>query len=101
MSFKEALKKLIHEYGIEILNDKFKTRSFLCDCVGSNYYENRLIENFILINCIFDLVYVFSNKGLKQGRVFLQDKYEIFKSDITKKEYVDSINPIAEIICIN
>ena len=56
MSFKEALNKLIHEYGIEILNDKFKTRSFSCDCVGSNYYENRLIENFILINCIFDLV---------------------------------------------
>ena len=65
------------------------------------YGYNRLIENFILINCIFDLVYVFSNKGLKQGRVFLQDKYDIFKSDITKKENVDAINPISEIICIN
>ena len=99
MSFKEALNKLIHNYGIEVLNDKFKTRSFLCDYVGANYYENRLIEHFLLINCIFDLVYIFKKKGLKKGRELLQDKYETFKYDITKKEYVDSINPIAEIIC--
>ena len=99
LSFKEALNTLIHSYGIEVLNDKFKTRSFLYDCVGSNYYENRLIEHFLLINCVFDLVNIFKKKGLKKGRKLLQEKYENFKYEITKKEYIDSINPIAEIIC--
>lgn len=99
MSFKESLNKLVYNHGIEVLNDKFKTRSFLLDCVGSNYYENRLIEHFLLINCIFDLTTLFKKKGLKKSRCFLQEKYENFKYDISKKEYVDSINPIAEIIC--
>lgn len=99
MSFKEALNNLIQKNGIEVLNDKFKTRSFLSDRVGSNYYDNKLIEHFLLINCIFDLPTLFKKKGLKKGRDFLQEKYENFKYDITKKEYVDSINPISEIIC--
>ena len=99
MSFKEALKILIQTYGIEVLNDKFKARSFLCDFVGANYYQNKLVEFFLLINGIFDLSAIFKKKGLKKGREFMESKYENFKYEITKKEYVDSINPIAEIVC--
>ena len=99
MSFKDALNKLIFEHGIDILNDKFKTRSYLYDLVGFNHYENKLIENFWLLNYVFNLVDIFEKKGLREGRFFLEQKYENFKDDITKKEYVDSINPIALIIC--
>ena len=99
MSFKDALNLLIQKEGIKVLDDKFKTLSFLSDYVGSNYYENRLIEHFILIHYIFDLVNIFKKKGLKKGRKYLQDRYEDFKYDIPKQEYIDSINPIAEIIC--
>ena len=101
MSFKDALNKLIFEHGIDILNDKFKTRSYLYDLVGFNHYENKLIENFLLLDYVFNLVDIFQSKGLNEGRLYLQEKYENFKYDITKKEYVDSINPIALIICIN
>ena len=99
MRFKDALNKLIQKYGIEILNDKFKTLSFLSDYVGANYYDNKLIESFLLINCIFDLPTLFNKLKLKKGRKFLEEKYDNFKYDITRKEYVDSINPIAEIVC--
>ena len=101
MSFKDALNKLIFEHGIEILNDKFKTRSYLYDLVGFNHYENKLIENFLLLNYVFNLVDIFQSKGLKDGRLYLQEKYEDFKYDITKKEYIDSINPIAFLICVD
>ena len=83
MSFKEALNKLIQYHGIEILNDKFKTLSFLSDCVGSNYYENKLIESFLLINCIFDLPTLFKKLGLSKSRKFLEEKYENFESAIS------------------
>ena len=66
--------------------------------IPSGNYELLQIET----NCgdfKIDLPTLFKKKGLKKGRDFLQEKYENFKYDITKKEYVDSINAISEIIC--
>ena len=98
MSFEEALNKVIDEYGYDILKDTFRTYSLISDYVGSSFYDTRLAKLFECVYYCFDLYELFSTKGLKDARKFLETKYENF-SEYTKREFVDAINPIAKRIC--
>ena len=96
MSFKDALFKLIDNNGKEILKEPFKTRCILSDYIGSDYYQSKLMEAFLEINTSYDLCFIFLKKGLIEGRKFLTSIYVTFKDKYSKKEFVDSINPISE-----
>lgn len=99
MSFNESINTLVNTYGLKILNDKFKTLSYLLDCVGSNHYEKKLVECFMCVHYQENLVFLFKKKGILRTRKYLQNKYPSYKNNYTKKEYIDSINPISKIVC--
>lgn len=99
MSFKESLDKLVKRYGVNILTDKFKTQSFLSDYVGSNYQEKKLLDCFINVCYNHNLIELFKKKGISKTRKYLENIYKYYVNDYTKKEYINSINPLSKIIC--
>ena len=84
MSFNESINTLVNSYGLKILNDKFKTLSYLLDCVGSNHYEKKLVECFMCVHYQENLVFLFKKKGILRTRKYLQNKYPSYKNNYTK-----------------
>lgn len=99
MSFKDAFNELIFLYGIDILKDNFRTRAILSDLVGSSYYDVKLIDIFCKVMKNYDLFNIFQEKGLKEGRQFLNNVYKQYKELCNGKEFADAINPISAMIC--
>ncbi|MCR4660599.1 MAG: hypothetical protein K5765_01200 [Clostridia bacterium] len=100
MSFEEALKSVINKYGYDMLKDTFRTYSLISDYVGASFYDSRLAKLFELIYYSFNLYDLFTSKGLKGGRAFLETKYENY-NDYSKREYVDCINALAKLVCVD
>ena len=99
MDFKDALNAIIKKNRREILNDNFRVRSILCDYVGFSLYQTKLINIFCAIYKEYDLVKIFKNKGLIEGRRYLKAVYPKFVSICTYIDFKEAINPISEIIC--
>jgi len=99
MSFKDAFNELIFTYGLDILKDNFRTRAILSDLVGSSYYDIKLIDIFCKVLKNYDLFNIFSEKGLKEGRLYLNNVYKQYKELCNGKEFADAINPISQMIC--
>ena len=99
MSFKDAFNELIFTYGLDILKDNFRTRAILSDLVGSSYYDIKLIDIFCKVLKNYDLFNIFSEKGLKDGRLYLNNVYKQYKELCNGKEFADAINPISQMIC--
>ena len=99
MDFKEALETIIKKNRCEILKDNFRVRSILCDYVGFSPYQVKLVNIFCEIYKEYDLVQIFKDKGLIEGRRYLKTVYPKFINIYTFVDFKEAINPISEIIC--
>ena len=101
MIYKEAINKLINEHDSNILDNSFLSYSILSDYVGSSLYDKGLVNSFYVISKKYNIFIVLKSDGLSKGLKFFEEKYLEFKNVISKKEYVDTIKSIAEIICFS
>lgn len=96
MNYNDAIIKIIKENGLEILNQRFITRSILSDYVKDNYQDKKLIDALYYIYEQYDIVQIFEQHGLKNGRIELKEKYNTVKEKCTINEYKNAINPISK-----
>lgn len=99
MDFKEALNTIINKNRCEIFNDIFRVRSILCDYVGFSPYQTKLVYIFCDIYKEYNLIQIFRDKGLIDGRTYLVSIYSKYKNRCTFVDFKEAINPISEIIC--
>ena len=99
MDFKDALNTIIKKNRCEILNDNFRVRSILCDYVGFSPYQIKLVNTFCVIYKEYDLIQIFKDKGLIEGRRYLKTVYPKFVNICNYIDFKEAINPISEIVC--
>lgn len=96
MNYNDAIEKIISEYGIDILSNRFITRSILSDYIRNQYESVKLIDALYNIYEICNVVDVFRENGFTNGRVELKKIYNESSINCSIKEYKNSINPISK-----
>ena len=96
MNYNDAIIKIIKDNGLDILKQRFITRSILSDYIKDKYQDKKLIDALYYIYEYFDLVEIFEQYGLIKGRIVLKEKYNIISEKCTITDYKNAINPISK-----
>ena len=98
MDYREGIKTLIKNYSFDVFLDIFRARSILSDLIGSNIYANHLMDLILDLYQEFSVHQIFVDNGIIKGRKVLAKIYGNYKDKYPKKEYIDALNPISEIL---
>lgn len=94
MNYQEAFFKVVNEYGIEILKDRFFTRSLIADYIGGSLDDNQLLNAYCLLDKNQSVYEIIQNSSVKDSKEHLKLLISNQNKKYTARQYIKSIEPI-------
>ena len=94
MDYQKAFTEVLNQYGLEILENNFLVRSFLCDLIGNSPIDNQLMDIFYSLNKEESIYKKISGLSLKESKEQIKLLIANTKSGYSVTNYIRSVEPL-------
>ena len=94
MNYQEAFFKVVNEYGIEVLKDRFFTRSLISDYIGGSIDDNQLLNAYCLLDKNQSVFEIIQANSVNDSKAHFKHLISSQNKGYTIRQYIKSIEPI-------